>query len=100
MGTVPEAVHESTIGIGRQRWSRLVTYLEHVSPWLVVLAYVVVCAVLLAAAAVVALYLGTVLPGVLGGILFLTLGLMVIGAAPTAAGALFRHLHDAHDDQI
>lgn len=97
MATVSERLHESTIAAGRRRWTALLDQLEQLSPWLVVVAYAVVYTVLLAGAASAALYLGTLLPGVVGAVAFFTVGLALIAAAPTAARALFTTILDARD---
>lgn len=97
MATVSERLHDSTIAAGRRRWTALLGRFERLSPWLVVAAYAVVYVVLLAGAAGVALYLGALLPGVVGAVVFFTVGLPLVAAAPAAARALFAHALDARD---
>lgn len=97
MTTISEHVHGSTIGAGRRRWTTLLGQLEHISLWLVVAAYAVVYTGLLVGAASAALYLGAVLPGLVGVAVFFTVGLALIAAAPMATRALFTHILDARD---
>lgn len=99
MATVPEQVHDSTISAAYRQWTALLARLNELSPWLVVIAYGVVYSVLLVAAASVALYLGAVLPGLVGAAVFFTAGLALIAAAPTAARALFTQVFDARDNE-
>lgn len=95
MATVPERLHESPVGAVRGLWVALCDRLEQVSPLLVVAAYVVVYAVSVVGAAIGALYLGAVIPGVAGGVVFLTVGLVILAAAPTAVRRLFVRVMEA-----
>lgn len=95
MGTVPDRVHELSIGTIGELWAALLGRLEQVSPLLIVVVYAVVYAVVLLGAAIGALYLGAAIPGVAGGVSFLTIGLVIIAAAPTAVRRLFARVVDA-----
>lgn len=97
MATVSERVRESTIGAGRRRWTALLGRLPRGSLWLVVAAYLVVYAVLLVGAASAALYLGAILPGAAGAVVFLTVGLVLVATAPTATRILFVRIFTAYD---
>lgn len=89
MATVLDRTDESTLGTGLRRWTVLLDRLEHGSPWLVVVAYTVVYAVVLVGAAIVALYLAALILGVAGAAVFFTVGLAIVAAAPTAARRVF-----------
>lgn len=67
MATVPKQLDESPVGWIGRRWTALCDWLNQISPLFVLSAYVVISAVLWVGAATVALYLGTVLPGMAGG---------------------------------
>lgn len=95
MATVPDRLHETPVGALREFWAALLRRLEQGSPLLVVAAYVVVYPVVLVGAAIAALYLGRAVPGVAGSVVFLTVGLLIIGAAPTAVHYLFARIVDA-----
>lgn len=95
MATVSDRMHESTVGAVRGTWSALSTLLARISRWLAVAAYGVVSAVMLVSAALAAVYLGVYIPGMAGVVVFLTVGLALIGAAPTAARWLIIRSMDA-----
>lgn len=98
MATVTEHVHDTTIGAGYRYWDALVNWLEEVSPWLVVAAYGVLYTVLLLGSATAALYLGTILPRLVGALAFFTIGMVIIAAAPTATRIMFERIIEATGD--
>lgn len=61
------------------------------------MAYGVVYGALLGGAAIVALILGSMVPGVAGVVVFVTVGLAIIAAAPTVTRRLFVRVHEAVD---
>lgn len=95
MATVSDRMHESTVGAVRGGWAALGALLERGWLWLGVAAYGVVNAVLLVGAALAAVYLAGLIPGMAGIVVFLTVGLALIAAAPTAARRLFLRTLDA-----
>lgn len=76
-------------------WTVLLDRVEEVSPWLLVGIYAVLYAALLLGATVAAVTLGTVLPHPLGALVFFTVGLGLIAAAPVAARGFFTRAVEA-----
>lgn len=89
MATIPERTHETSIGAVRGQWAALCEYLEEFSPWLLVAAYAVLSAGLLAGAALAAVYLSVAVSGMAGFVVFFTVGLGLVAAVPVAARRLF-----------
>lgn len=97
MATVSRRIHESTVGAARGARSALATRVERSSLLAVLTAYSVVYVVVFAGAAITALYLGKLIHGIAGGVVFLTVGLALIAAVPTATRKLLVRILEARE---
>lgn len=97
MATVSRRIHESTVGAARGARSALATRVERSSLLVVLAAYSVVYVVVFAGAAITALYLGELIHGIAGGVVFLTVGLGLMAAAPTATRKLLVRILEARE---
>lgn len=99
MVTAPERTYGTIRDAVTGRWTDHPDRRNAIEAWLVaataVLAYAALQVALMVGAAALAVYAGALVPGVAGGVVFLTLGLVVVAAAPVAARTLFARVRAA-----
>lgn len=81
MAPVSDRTHDSTLGGVRGTWTALRIRLDRRTPWLAIAAYGVMYAMLLVGAAIAAGYLGMLIRGIAGVVVFITSYLTLVVAA-------------------